>query len=881
MAATRQLLALAWRESRTARRRLLLYMSSISLGVAALVAIDSFSENTIRSVHEQSRALLGGDVQARRNSPRTPAIDSLDDSLARAGIPTVTSTGFNSMALVARSGGTRLVQVHAVSDGYPFYGSIVSNPVAAWSQIGSGPYAVVDPALLVSLDAQIGDTLALGKAKFLITGELRSVPGDVGLSAAIGPRVYIPERYVPATGLVVFGSRADYETLFKLPASLTSDAFLKTFGKRLSAGNGSVQSAGYNESRLAGAIDQLHDYLAIVGLISLLLGGIGVASGVHAFVMSKIDPVAILRCVGATSWQVLAIYAVQAGVMGLVGAAAGVLFGLGIQFAMPHVLHDFLPVDVDLHLAPRPILLGLAIGVWVALLFALRPLVALRRVSPLQALRREPDADALRRARWDPLRIALSLAIAASVLALGLSRANTPRRGVGFTLAIAGAIGILWLSAAGLSWAARRLIRPSWPFPLRQGIASLYRPGNQTRAVVLALGFGVFLMGTLYQVQYNILRSLDLRMGEARANVVFFDVQENQQPGIDSVIHAAHEELIDEAPIVAMRIASINGKSATTIADEIDKERRARDSVRIAAGRAGRGGRGVRGGGGRGGIVRDRRGPWAFRREFRSTFRDSLTASERLVSGKWFGASNVGDLGEVSLDSSVAAELGVGLRDTITWNVQGVLIPTLVTSLRAVQWQTFAPNFFAVFDPKSLAAAPKQFAILVHASTPTAIAHLQRDVVSRFPSISSLDLSLVQRTVASVLGKVTMAVRFLALISLGLAVPVLFSAVAATRRDRLREGVLLKTLGATRNQIVRIMLAEYALLGTLGALTGVLLSTLAAWGLMRVIFRMAFIPAFGPATLVAAAMIGLAVAIGLLTGRDVFAQTPMAALRES
>jgi putative ABC transport system permease protein len=385
-------------------------------------------------------------------------------------------------------------------------------------------------------------------------------------------------------------------------------------------------------------------------------------------------------------------------------------------------------------------------------------------------------------------------------------------------------------------------------------------------------------MGTLYQVQYNILRSLDLRLGEARANVVFFDVQENQQAGIDSVIHAAREELIDETPIVAMRVASINGKSATAIADEIDRNRRERDSARVAAGRGGRGGRGARGE-----VVRDSRGPWVFRREFRSTFRDSLTASERLVSGKWFGSpgGSSGTLGQVSLDSGVAVEMGVKLQDTITWNVQGVLIPTLVTSMRSIQWQTFAPNFFAVFDPKSLAAAPKQFAILVHASSPTAIAHLQRDVVARYPSISSLDLTLVQRTVQSVLGKVTMAVRFLALISLGLAVPVLFSAVAATRRDRLREGVLLKTLGATRRQILRIMLAEYALLGTLGALTGVLLSTLAAWGLLHVIFKMPFLPAFAPAGIVAAAMIALAVSIGLLTGRDVFAETPMAALRET
>ena len=249
--------------------------------------------------------------------------------------------------------------------------------------------------------------------------------------------------------------------------------------------------------------------------------------------------------------------------MGLVGAAAGVVLGSASSSRCRTCSHDFLPVDVDLHLAPRPILLGLAIGVWVALLFALRPLVALRRVSPLQALRREPDADALRRARWDPLRIALSLAIAASVLALGLSRANTPQARRRIHAGDRGRDRLLWLSAAGLSWAARAVVRPSWPFPLRQGIASLYRPGNQTRAVVLALGFGVFLMGTLYQVQHNILRSLDLRLGEARANVVFFDVQETSKPASIRSSTPRASELIDETPIVAMRVASINGQSAS------------------------------------------------------------------------------------------------------------------------------------------------------------------------------------------------------------------------------------------------------------------------------------------------------------------------------
>jgi putative ABC transport system permease protein len=550
-------------------------------------------------------------------------------------------------------------------------------------------------------------------------------------------------------------------------------------------------------------------------------------------------------------------------------------------------VRDFLPVDVNVTLAPTAIALGLAIGVWVALLFAMRPLIALRRVSPLQALRRESDADALRRSRRDPLRILLSLAIAASVLWLGMSRANTWRRGLGFTFAIAAAIGVLWLSAAALSWIARRGLRPTWPFPIRQGIASLYRPGNQTRAVVLALGFGVFLMGTLYQAQYNILRSLGLRLGEARANVVFFDVQENQRPGIDSIVHAARLELIDETPIVPMRVASINGKAVSDLLAEAERARAAArrrrgqlaetDSAKDTTATDSTGPRDARAGGNRG---ERRASPWALRREFRSTYRDTITESEHLIAGRWF-THRADTLGEVSLERDVARELGVKLNDTITWNIQGVLIPTVVTSLREVRWQSFAPNFFAVFDPKSLESAPKQFAILVRAPGPKEIAHLQRDVVAAYPSVSSLDLTLIQQTVTNVLGKVTMAIRFLALITLGLAVPVLFSAVAATRRERLREGVLLKTLGATKRQIGRIMLAEYALLGTLGAVTGVVLSTLAGWALMHWIFKMPFLPAFVPAGLVAGAMIGLAVGIGLLTGRDVFAETPMAALREN
>jgi putative ABC transport system permease protein len=227
---TRAIFGIAWRESRTARRRLLLYMSSISLGVAALVAIDSFSDNVIRSVHEQSRALLGGDVQVERNAPRTKAIDLLLDSLSKA-------ASFTRRPLISRrvaraaGGGTRLVQVHAIAKGYPYYGNIISEPASAWRDIQNGNNVVVDPALIVSLDAKIGDSLSLGTATFVITGTLKSVPGDVGFSAAIGPRIYMPERFVDQTGLVTFGSRAQFEILFKLPAETPASPFVSRFSK--------------------------------------------------------------------------------------------------------------------------------------------------------------------------------------------------------------------------------------------------------------------------------------------------------------------------------------------------------------------------------------------------------------------------------------------------------------------------------------------------------------------------------------------------------------------------------------------------------------------------------------------------------------------------
>jgi len=880
-------MSLTWRESRTARRRLLLYMSAISLGSAALVAIDSFADNVKTSVKDQSRALLGGDVSFRSRTPFTPAQQALVDSATRgSGARFAKVVTFPSMALVARTGATRLSQVRAVSSNYPFYGEITTTPDGQWKALQQGANALVDPALLTALNARIGDTLSLGYARFRIIGTLKSVPGTPGVAEIIGPRVFVPESYLKQTQLLVFGSTAEYTTLAALPEGRDAVKMVKPFRKQMEKARVRVTTVTEAEDSATRSINQLSSFIGIVGLIALLLGGVGVASGVRAYVARKIDTVAILRCLGASSEQVLAMYVAQAAVMGLLGAVVGAALGVAIQFGLPLVFKDFLPVDVAVSLEPQAIITGIAIGGWIALIFALRPLLALRNVSPLQTLRRDADAQVLRM-RWnDWPRVIVNIALVASVVAIALLRASNVKQGLWISVATGGAIGVLVAAAMLLSWVARKTLRTRWPYVVRQGVANLYRPANQTRSVILSLGFGAFLITTLYLVQTNLLRQFQVSVDASNANLVFFDVQEDQRAPIDSVIRARGNRVVETAPVVTMRISSINGRTIDQIAADTLRSRgrgaASASSNRQTDGESGpRGGGGGGGGGGRG---RSDRPSWALRREYRSTYRDKPTASEKIVKGKWFSAAAIttkSDTGEVSIAQDVADELHLKVGDVVTWDVQGVQVPTRVTSLRDVTWTRFQPNFFAVFSPPTLEAAPKQYVLLSSVAGAPAVAALQRDVVTRFPNVSSLDLSIIKESVEKIAAKVTAAIRFMALFSLAMGIPVLFSAVAATRRERIREGVLLKTLGATRGQIIRILLSEYSLLGVLGSLTGMLLAIAGGWALTHYVFDTAFTPALGAATVIALTMLALTVTIGLLAGRDVFRETPMSALRDT
>ncbi|HXE58698.1 MAG TPA: FtsX-like permease family protein, partial [Gemmatimonadales bacterium] len=384
----RFVLAMAGRESRGSRRRLPLLVGALAAGVAALVAINSFTANLRRSVREQSRALLGADLSLSSRQRPSPAIEALLDSIACGGATPCAGdargrvarvTSFAAMAYVPRTAGARLVQVAAIEGGYPFYGEIRTDPPDGWRRLQTGLHALVDPALLAAIDAVVGDTLLLGEGRFVIAGTLVNFPGEVGIRSAFGPRVVIPGRYLAETKLLGFGARARYEAFVKLPSAGDAERLAARYRPRLAAERVRVRTVAEDQSDLEENLGRLGRYLGLVGLVALLLGGLGVGSTVHAYIRQRMETVAVLRCLGASTGRLLAVYLVQAGALGLLGGVVGAAAGAALQFALPSLLGDFLPVDVTVRLSWPALLAGVGMGLWVALAFALLPLLAVRR----------------------------------------------------------------------------------------------------------------------------------------------------------------------------------------------------------------------------------------------------------------------------------------------------------------------------------------------------------------------------------------------------------------------------------------------------------------------------------------------------------------------
>jgi putative ABC transport system permease protein len=835
---------LAWREGRAAYRRLSVFVTSIALGVGSLVAIHSFRADVQRSLGDQARALLGADVRVSSNREFPQAFEAVLDSMAGQGRDVARTTTLASMVLDTRSQGVRLFQVQGVQRGYPYYGDITAVPDEAWAVIHEGPWVVADPAVFIQLDAAIGDTLLIGEARFVLRGQVIGMPTEVGFQSAIGPRVYIAHDRIPSTGLLTFGSIARYHANFRMPERVDRDAFRDRNDQVLEVNQLRYTTAAAQAREMSSAVEDVSRYLGLMGLAALFLGGIGVASAIHVYIREKVITVAVLRCLGALQRTLFAAYVLQAAGLALIGSLIGVGLGMAVQRGLPLLLTGLLPVGVTTQVSWLALGAGVALGVWVAIMFALGPLLEVRGVSPLIALRHDFEPPR----RTDALRVGAFVLLAVTLVGLTVLEAPEADQGIGFAIALGVVALALWATARVLIYATKRFFPHGLSYPVRQGVSNLFRPRNQTVSVTLALGFGAFVIGTVGLVETSLTQAFSLEAGAGNWNLLLFDVQADQREAVEDFLDSRVAGPLEVTPLVPSQLSAINGVPVETLLE------------------APRG---------------ERPRSWALRRQYRHTYRPELTDSEVLVAGDWWDApAEPADVARVSMEVELAEDLRVGLGDQITWDFGGVPVESRITSLRTVDWARFETNFYVVFEPGALEQAPQTAVVLALIEGEQERAEMQRDLVVRFANVSVLDLSRLQQTIDEILARANQGIRFLGVFSTVAGVLVLIGALSTSRYQRMRESALLKTLGARRRVVLKILTIEYAVLGSLAAAAGVVLAIIAGWMMTSNVFEVPFrldLVRLGTVWLWVTAV---TVVVGLIGSRGVLARPPLAVLRD-
>ncbi len=829
---------MAWRDGKASGKRLLLFMASIILGIAAVVSIQSFSQNLEENIGLQSKALMGADFLIDSNQPANERVVQLMDSLG--GFNSM-EVKFASMAAFSKENASKLVQVRGIEGRFPFYGELETVPKGAANTYQKQEGALVDATVMLQFGLQPGDSVTLGTLRFPIIGSLVSAPGSTGIGTSVAPPVLIPFRFLANSGLLDRGSRLSYAYYFQNPKA-DLQKLDEQVDPQLDAENADMDTHTSTSERLGRRYNNVGRFLNLVAFIALLLGCVGIASSVHIYIKEKLRSVAVLKCLGASRKQTFLIYLIQIAGMGFIGGAIGTLLGLLLQQTFPLILQEFLPFDVVIGTSVQAILIGLLLGVFMSVLFALSPLINTWYVSPLQVLRKQESLESESR----PAQLAVLLAIVLFVFLFAYWLLQNFGFAVGFVLGIAVTFAILGGVAIVFMRLLKRYFPKSWSFSARQSLLNLYRPNNQTAVLILAIGIGTFLISTLYFTKDFLLAKTELESSENTPNIILFDIQTNQKEAVAATITPKGLPILDNIPIITMRLQKIKDRSVNDIR---------LDSTSTIRG-------------------------WILSHEFRVTYRDSLLPSEELLEGTWSTEINPNRPIPISLSDNVAKDAQVVLGDTLQFNVQGMLMETIVGSIRKVDWGRPQLNFSIVFPSGVLEKAPQFHVISTHAPDKKVSASLQQELVQNFPNVSVIDLRQVLALVEGILDKISWVISFMAFFSIITGIIVLIGSVRNSKYQRIRESVLLRTLGAKSSQILKITALEYLYLGFLGSGVGILLSLVGSQLLAYFVFDTAFVPSWVPFLVVLPGITLLVLAIGLSNSRSVLNSPPLQVLRK-
>ena len=781
---------IARRELRGGIRGLRVFLACLVLGVTTIAGIGSLADSVGAGIQADARELLGGDAEARL--AYRPAGAAEHAYLARSGTMSQTAS-MRAMGRTLDGDRRSLIELKAVDSAYPLYGSVaLSPPQSLAAALGSrdGIFgAAVDRAILTRLGLKIGDGIRVGAAILQLRAAIEREPDAAAGGLGLGPRVMISAEALAETGLVQPGALVTYRYRVRLPPGSDATSWAEAARSAFSEAGWQIRTFHEASPTLQRSIERVALFLSLVGMTALLVGGVGIGNAVGFYIAGKTAPIATLKCLGASTRLVFAVYLIEVLTLAVLGVALALLLGALVPLAMTPLLERALPAPARLGLYPGPLALAALFGILTTLLYSLWPLVRAGHV-PAGALFRDNVGGAKHRLPLPVLAATAFLVMALGALAVASAQDRT--LALWFVAGAIGAFALFRLAGAAVIYGARQLGRPRHP-GLRLAIANLHRPGAPTAPVVLSLGIGLTVLVAIALVDGNLTREIDTRLPAEAPAFFFIDIQPDQLAGFERAVQSTPGARFEQVPMLRGRITRLNGVAVerAPIAPEAQ---------------------------------------WALRSDRGLTYAADLPPGSVLTAGTWWPPDYRG-APLVSFDADLARGMGLKVGDTLTVNLLGREITAVIANLRSIDWRRLGINFTLVFAPGTLEGAPQTHLAAVWMS-PAEEEPLVRAVTERFPNISAIHVREALATVDRILDMIRDAVQLTALITLAAGTLVLGGAIAAGHHRRVYDAVVLKVLGATRRTITSAFLIEHGLLGLLAALIAGVLGTVAAYFLV-------------------------------------------------
>jgi putative ABC transport system permease protein len=833
---------MAWRDARHNFPRLFLLVASLITGIAAVVSIGSLNYSLQETLDQNAKELLGADLVINSNRKFDKKIQQVLDT---AKLITAGDAEMASMVMFMNSRQSRLVKLTALYGDFPFYGKLETQPPDAYEKMKRTPatFTMLDESLARQFEVSSDDSIKVGNTIFRVAGVVTKIPGGGAITSTLAPSVYIAMAALDSTGLVQFGSRVNYRLFIKTKDNAETAKTIEAIRPINKKEGYSYETVERRKQGLGRSFGSVYQFFSLLAFVALILGCIGVASSIHIYAREKREEVAVLRCIGSSGWQAFNIYFIQVFFLGLLGSVLGAIAGAGIQKVIPIVFKNFIPVELPFAISWEAVTEGLLLGALVSLLFAILPLVAIRFVPPLSVLR--TDFSATR--KFSKMRLAAIILIVLFPILAASWQTRNLMTGLAFAGGLMAALGFLALVAMGLLKLIRRFFPTGARFVFRHALSNLYRPNNQTQVLMITIGLGGFIIATLNIIQNSLLGQVEFTGNQNQSNTILFDIQPSQKEGVIKLIEDHKLPLNQVVPIVTCRIQELKGRKVEII--------QADTSNRVPT--------------------------WALTREYRVTYRDSLHRSEEMVKGNMHSFKRgKKDSVWVTLSEGMQETLRVDIGDSLVFDMQGVPVRAKISGIRKVEWPKDPPNFIFVFPPGVLETAPQIWVATTRVDQASEANRFQQELVTTFPNVSLVDLRLILTTVENLFGKISLVIRFLALFSIITGLVVLAGAVVNSKFARIRENVLLRTIGARASQIMQITLIEYAYLGLFSALTGMILSLAGGWALCKFFFQVDMGVAWLDLLFVGTAVMLLTVFVGWFNSREVISTPPLQVLRK-